>query len=195
MTTFYLVRHASNDLLPHTLAGRMPGVHLNEKGRREAERLADRLAPVPVHQIFSSPLERAKETANPLAKRLGLKMEVAEALNEIDFGDWTGKRLAELDCLERWRRWNCCRGTARIPNGETMLEVQNRMVDALTLWRQRFPDETIALFGHGDPIRATLLYFAGMPPDFIHRLEVSPAGVSIVELDDWAVRVRAINRL
>ena len=193
MTTFYIVRHASNDCLPHTLAGRMPGVHLNDKGRREAEQLADRLARVPLNRIFSSPMERARETAEPLAKQLGMEIEIAEALNEMDFGDWTGKRLADLDSLERWRRWNNARSTTQIPNGETMLAVQSRVVTAITDWSQRLPNESIALFSHGDPIRAALLYFLGMPTDFIHRLAVAPASVSTVELDAWNVRVAGIN--
>jgi probable phosphoglycerate mutase len=193
MTTFYIVRHASNDCLPHTLAGRMPGVHLNDTGRREAEELAERLGGVAINRIFSSPMERARETAAPLAKRLRVETEIAEALNEVDFGDWTGKRLSELDSLERWRRWNCFRSTTPIPNGETTLAVQSRMVSAMTDWSQRFPNETIALFSHGDPIRAALLFFLGMPPDFIHRLEVRPAGASILELDAWSVRVLGMN--
>ena len=193
MTTFYIVRHASNDCLPHTLAGRMPGVHLNETGRREAQQLVERLAHSAIDRIFSSPLERARETAEPLGKRLGVEIELAEALNEMDFGDWTGKRLAELDSLERWRRWNCFRSAEQIPHGETMLAVQSRIVTAMTGWSQRFPNETIALFSHGDPIRAALLYFLGMPNDFIHRLEVKPAALSILELDAWTVRVLGID--
>src|SRR5436305_11011237 len=93
MATFFLIRHGANDLLDRAIAGRLPGVHLNAHGRQQAERLAERLAQEPIRRIYSSPLERARETAQPLADRLGLEMRIAPELNEIDFGDWAGQAL------------------------------------------------------------------------------------------------------
>jgi probable phosphoglycerate mutase len=91
MTTFLLIRHGANDLVGKVLAGRTPGVHLNDPGRRQAEGLALRLANAGVQGVFSSPRERCRETAEPLARRLGLKVQIAGELQEIDHGAWTGQ--------------------------------------------------------------------------------------------------------
>src|SRR5262249_37404364 len=115
MTTFYLIRHASNDLLPHTLAGRKPGVHLNAAGRNEAEQLAEGLASERIQKVFSSPLERCRETAEFIAKALRLEVQVSNALNEVDFADWTGRKIAELEAMDEWKRWNVFRSGARVP--------------------------------------------------------------------------------
>src|SRR5690242_20290484 len=106
MTTFYLIRHGSNDFYQRGLVGRKPGVHLNDLGRREAIALADALAGEHLDAIFSSPLERCRETAEPLAKKISRPVRVAEALNEVDFGEWTDKTFAELDPQETWKQWN-----------------------------------------------------------------------------------------
>lgn len=193
MTTFYFIRHGMTDLVGHTMPGRMPGVHLNAAGRGEAERLADAMAREPIQRIYSSPLERARETAAPLAVRLGLEVHISELLNEVDVGDWTGKTIKELEPVELWRQWNQFRSAVRIPNGETMLEVQTRMLGAISSARREFPHGAVALVSHGDPLRATLAHFLGMPLDMLLRLEISPASVSVVHLHDWAAHVRCIN--
>src|ERR1700757_3718886 len=97
MTTFYLIRHAANDYFNKAIAGRKSGVGLNREGQRQAAGLAGRLAREPIGLIFSSPLERAVETAVPLAQRLGLDIQVSDALNEIDFGDWTNLTFEQLE--------------------------------------------------------------------------------------------------
>jgi broad specificity phosphatase PhoE len=101
MTTFFLIRHGNNDFVGKTLVGRTSGVHLNEEGRRQAENLARRLAGEPIRRIYSSPLERATETAAPLAKQLGLKVQISEAITEIEFGDWTNQHIADLESTDR----------------------------------------------------------------------------------------------
>lgn len=193
MTTFFLVRHGANDLMKHTIVGRRAGVHLNEEGRYQAEQLARRLEPLGIHRIFSSPLERATETAEPLAGRFGLHVQIEERLNEIDFGDWTGSTLANLERLEHWRQWNVFRSRVRPPNGESMFEAQMRMISLITSLHEQFANDNIVLVSHGDPIRAALLYWLGMPVDLIHRLEVSPASTTTVVLDAWGVSIRCIN--
>src|ERR1051325_3404851 len=109
MTTFYLIRHGSNDFLGRALAGPLPAVHLNEHGREEAGRIAEQLRKKPIRHIFTSPLARCRETAEPLAAALGLRLEISEALNEVDFGDWEGAEMKALDADEHWRRWNAFR--------------------------------------------------------------------------------------
>src|SRR5438874_9374343 len=120
MAIFYPIRHATNDLVGKAIAGRGQGIHLNELGREQAERLAEKLANCGITRIFSSPLERAQETAAPLARILNLKIHILEAIQEIDFAGWTGRTFAELQQDADWRRWNSFRLGARVPNGETI---------------------------------------------------------------------------
>ena len=107
MTTFFLIRHASNDLFKHTLVGRSPGVYLNEIGKSEAKQLAVNLAVQDLTHILTSPLERCVETAQPIAKRLNLKVEHSEPLKEVNFGDWTGRKFAELGGTCRMEALEC----------------------------------------------------------------------------------------
>jgi probable phosphoglycerate mutase len=193
MTTFYLIRHGSNDFAGKTLVGRTPGIHLNDAGRAEVDRLADELAREPIQHLFSSPMERCRETAAPIAKRLNLEVQILDGLVEVEFGDWTGQEIAEMNSDELWRKWNTFRGGGRIPHGESIWEVQTRMVAAIEKLRRQFPNQMLALFSHGDPLRAAITYYLGMPIDFIHRLELSPASVSVLMIDDWTAKVQALN--
>jgi len=193
MTKFFLIRHGANDFVGKSIAGRMPGVHLNAEGRKQAERLAEKLSRESIQKIFSSPLERTMQTAGPLSKKLGLEIQISDALLEIDFGDWTGKTLDELSLIPLWKKWNSFRSATRIPNGEMIVEVQSRMVAQIEKLRREFPDGTLAIFSHGDPIRSVLTYFLGMPLDFFARLEISPASVSTLAIDDFGAHVLRLN--
>ncbi|HXT11389.1 MAG TPA: histidine phosphatase family protein [Candidatus Angelobacter sp.] len=193
MTTFYLVRHASNDFFSHTIVGRTPGVHLNETGKREANELAGGLGGEKIQKILTSPMERCRETAAPLAARLQLPAETSDALLEVDFGDWTGKTFKELDASEAWRQWNAFRSGHRVPNGETMLEVQQRFVGLMLDLHRDFRGQRIALFSHGDPLRAAMVYFFGAPLESIGKIDISPASVTILRLTDWNAQIRCLN--
>ena len=192
----YLVRHGSNDYLAKSLlAGRSPEVHLNEQGKAEAERVANTFSNIGIQRIFSSPLERALETAEPTAKRLGLEIEIAPEILEINFGDWTGRSLRELDRDPAWKNFNSYRSGARIPNGETMLESQSRMVGFIEKIFRDNPSQTVALFSHGDPIKSVLAYYLGIPLDLFTRIEISPGSYSILRLQPWGPQIVAINRV
>jgi probable phosphoglycerate mutase len=196
MSDFYLIRHGSNDYLTQSLlAGRLLEVHLNDQGRAEADRLANNLVNVGVQCIVSSPLERALETAEPLAKRTGLKIEISQEILEINFGDWTGQSIRDLDRDPGWKNFNLYRSGTRIPNGESMLEAQSRMISFLEKLRRSNPNQTIALFTHGDPIKSVFAYYLGIPLDLFTRIEISPASYSILRLEDWGPQIIAINRL
>lgn len=193
MTTFLLIRHATNDLVGKVIAGWTPGVHLNDEGRRQAEHLGRWLGSAPIAAIYSSPLERTRETAAPLAERLGLEVHLNEALGEVRFGEWTGRTMEELAREPRWQRWNSFRTGARAPGGELMIEVQTRIVAALEEIRARHPDEVVAVFSHGDPIRSTIAYYASIPLDQFLRIEVSPASVSVITVHDWGPKILRLN--
>lgn len=192
-TVFHLIRHASYDLLGQVLAGRSPGHALNEIGRQEAVRLADALASRPVVALISSPMQRARETAAPLAARLNLTVAIEPDLDEIDFGDWTSRRFDELHPSPEWQRFNQLRSAAQIPGGETMLAAQARAVAAILRLRKAWPEGEVAIVSHGDIVKALLAYFLGVPLDLFRRIEIAPASRSVLRLDEADVRIEAMN--
>ena len=192
-TTVHLIRHASYDLLGRVLAGRSPGHFLNARGRPEAAALAASLAQLPLAAVVSSPLERTRETAAPIAERLGLSVAIDDDLSEIDYGDWTGSPIAELHASPAWRRFNSFRGTAEIPGGETMLAAQARALRAVLRLRAAWPEHQIAVVSHGDIVKAVLAHFLAMPLELMRRMEISPASRSVLALHDADACVLGVN--
>lgn len=193
MTTYLLIRHGNTDVIGKTLVGRMRGIHLNEEGRAQAEALAERLSGEPIQAICSSPLERTRETAEPLAKRLKLDIRICEGITEVDYGDWAGCEVRDLSDDPLWRQYNTFRSGARIPGGELMVEIQMRMVTEINRLRALFPESVLAVFSHGDPIKSLICHYAGIPLDFLTRLTISPASVSILTLNDYGPQIHCIN--
>jgi probable phosphomutase (TIGR03848 family) len=193
MTTFLLIRHGAHLLGGDLIAGRTPGVRLSPLGREQARRMAERVARLPVSAIYASPADRTRETAELLAQALNLPVQVRESLNELDFGDWTGRSVAELRSLEGFARWNGFRSGTRMPGGETMLEIQARMVDEMLRLRERHGEGCIALVSHGDVIRAALAWALGMPLDLLTRIEIGLASVSVVAVADYGPWVLCVN--
>ena len=193
MTTFLLVRHATGDHVGRTLAGRAPGTLLSEAGRAEAERLAGRLAARPVHAVYASPMERARETADPIGRRLGLEVHDAPAFAELDFGQWTGRAIESFGDDPAWRHFNTYRSGTRIPGGELLLEAQARAVAELLRLRERHAGETVVVVSHADVIRAVLGHLAGVPMDLLLRFEIDPASVTEIVLEAWGVRIVGVN--
>lgn len=194
-TTFLLVRHATHGRVGTVLCGRMPGVSLGAEGRAEAERLAEHLAGRDITSVHTSPLERASETAERIAARLGLAAEPREELLEIELGAWTGRSFASLRDESGWRGWNAARSVSRPPGGETMLEVQARVLRLVERLRATCPGGSVVLVSHGDVIKAGLLYCLGLPLDAHARIEVSPASISTVAVGDWGASVVTLNQL
>jgi probable phosphoglycerate mutase len=182
VTDVLLIRHALCDPVGRAIAGRSVGVHLNAAGVRQAQELARSLERLPIDAIYSSPLERARETAAPLAERLGLGVEISPALEELDFGAWTGRTIASLADDPVWHRFNAERGRTRIPGGETLEEVVARASEGVARMAADHRDGLVVAVSHGDVIRALLAHYAGLPLDHMLRLEVSPGSVSAVRL-------------
>jgi probable phosphoglycerate mutase len=198
MTRILLIRHGSTDLLGRVLYGRMPGVHLNEDGRRHAELLGHALQErYEIDEVISSPMERALETARFIADASGANVTIDERINEIDVGLWIGKPFSELATMEEWKRYNRNRSTISPPGGESMVQVQIRGWNALRAIeeRHRHRDSTVALVTHGDVIRGLLILLLGMPLDHIHRIEVAPVSVTEVLIGDGPPRVLRINQI
>ncbi len=194
-TTFFLVRHAAHDRVGSILCGRIPGVTLGALGKAQAQGLARRFAHENVAHIRTSPLERAVETAEPIALRLSLPLETSDDVAEIDLGAWSGTSFDVLAQDPRWASWNSSRSTSRPPYGETMLEAQTRIVGVMERLRGRYAGRSVILVSHSDVIKAALLYHLGMPIDAYSRIEVEPASISTLVVGDWGSKVLRLNEV
>jgi broad specificity phosphatase PhoE len=193
VTRFYLIRHGHTAAIDHHLAGRAEGTNLTDEGQRQVARMVAAMHGVPLAAVVSSPLERTRQTADPLARDHGLDVTVAPEFNEIDFGGWTGSTFAAIDADPRWRRYNAARSLTPAPGGELMIEVQVRALRALLDLRDRHDGGHVAVVSHGDVIRGLLMYLLGTPIDFVHRLDLAPARITIVDLSDDAPRILLVN--
>jgi probable phosphomutase (TIGR03848 family) len=193
MTTLVLVRHGHTDTAGKRLTGWTPGVHLNARGRREAERLVERLDGVRIDAVVSSPLERCRETAAPLAKARRLSVRIRRAWIETGYGEWTGRSIAQLTRTRLWRTVMHAPSNARFPGGESLLEVQARAVDAALEVAGEHPRGTVAVVSHADVIRLLLAHVAGAHPDHLHRWSVETGSISAVSLDGGVPRLLAVN--
>lgn len=191
--TILLIRHATNPNVGKGLTGWLPGVSLDDEGRKQARGLADRLAATPLDAIYSSPLERALETAAPLALRKSLEIIQNADLGELRFGEWQGRTYAELESDPLWRRFNEFRSSTAAPGGETMIETQVRMARALSRIVAAQGNGTVAVFSHADAIKSALMHILGIPLDFHLRLNIPPASVSVIEKSASFARVLGIN--
>lgn len=198
MPVLLLIRHAENDFVRSgRLAGRQRGVHLNAQGQAQAVALARALALAgyPIQAVYSSPLERAQETAQPLAAALGLPVQVQPGLQEIDLGAWTHRTLKSLRRLKAWRQVQEHPARFAFPEGESFLAAQHRIVRTLEELAAAHPPEAwLACVGHADPIRLALAFYLGLPLDLFQRLVVAPASVSAVHLPpEGPPRVLCVN--
>ncbi|MFL6278483.1 MAG: histidine phosphatase family protein [Vicinamibacterales bacterium] len=175
-----LIRHAHTDASDLQLAGRTPAIHLSQRGTIELQRVRDQLVTVPLEAVYSSPLARARDTAEPVATDHGLGVDVEDDLNEVDFGDWTGATFAALGPDPRWHAFNAHRSTAIVPNGERPADVQRRAVMLLTRLAARHPHGNIALVSHAEVIRSAVLWFAGRSLDDFHQVAIDTASVTAI---------------
>lgn len=181
MTRVYLVRHGIHDLVGKTLVGRMPGVHLGPEGLAQADRVAAALASRGVRTLLSSPMERCRETAAPIAARLGLPVETDQALTEVDYGEWTGRSIVSLSGEPAWRRWNDQRLAGAVPHGEPIQAVQARGMGVVERYATG-QQGSIVLVSHGDVIKAIALTLIGASLDRHDRLAIDPASITTVDL-------------
>jgi probable phosphoglycerate mutase len=194
-TTIFLVRHGQTTSTGIVLPGRAPGLHLSAKGREQADNVAQRFAAMksPPTSLYASPLERARETAAPIAKALGLKTQRNAGVIECDFGKWTGKKLALLSAKPEWRAVQNAPSTFRFPDGESFLEMQTRMWDALTALHETHPGKSIIVVSHADPIKAVVAMAQGIPLDLFQRTVISTCSISVLRLGGHAPLALSIN--
>lgn len=181
------------DPVGHTLSGRAPGVHLNAAGSAQAGTLARRLHGMGVDAVYTSPRERAVETARAIAGAAGAPLQVDERLDEIDFGAWTGRTIESLEGDDHWRNFNVHRSGTRAPSGELAGEVLARATAATQAMAEAHRGQHVVAVTHGDVIRYLLCHLLGSPLDLFHRIEVDPASLTVVQLDPWGPRVLSVN--
>jgi ribonuclease H / adenosylcobalamin/alpha-ribazole phosphatase len=192
--TIILIRHAAHAHLGQVLSGRVPGITLSQAGQEQARRLAQRLGGTRIDRLQSSPVQRAQETAAAIAAaQPGLSVESVAALDELDFGDWAGRRFAELSADPRWATWNADRASAVAPNGESMTEAQARAWAHVWATAQEHGGGTVAMISHCDIIRAVVSRVLGMSLDGVHRFEVDPASVTRLHVGPWGARLVSLN--
>lgn len=194
MTTLVLIRHATNDWVHKgLLAGWTPGVHLNEEGQAQAQALGERLASSQLDAVYSSPLERAMETAQAVAAPHELEIQIHEGVGEVHYGEWNGQPLRKLAKKPLWTSVQVYPSGTRFPGGESIGEMQARVVATLDEIRTRHPKGIVVAVAHADVIKAALAYYAGVPLDLFQRLVVSPASVSIVRFGHFGPRLIRMN--
>lgn len=193
MTALLLIRHAQTDTAGKRLTGRTRGVHLNARGRAEAEALAQRLRGVSIAAIYSSPLERCRETAGPLGRAGGLAIRTRRGLLEVDYGEWTGRPISQLRRTKLWRVVQHAPSAMRFPGGESLLEVQDRAVAEVMRIAAEHAGRAVAVVTHADVVRLLLAHFAGMHLDHLQRLVIDPASVTVIETHGGVPRIVRVN--
>jgi broad specificity phosphatase PhoE len=191
----YLVRHGETNVTNNGLYGRNPGVHLSAAGKTQALKIADHLQDRAIDAIYSSPLERAMQTAEPLASRKNIPIHTSAALNEVDQGEWTGQSWSELREDPSWRLYNTFRSGTGCPNGEMAVEVQARIARELNRLLGVEEDQHIAIFTHADVVRAAVCFYVGISLDLSLRVEIGLGSVSTLELRRDGARIIELNRI
>ena len=195
MPILLLIRHGENDFVKQNrLPGRLPGIHLNEHGQAQAAALADSLKKLPIKAVYASPLERAVETATPLAQALGLEIQLRPGLLDTHVGEWEGQLLKNLRKLPVWKQVQKQPSAVRFPGGESFLELQERLVTEIELIRRAHkPKELVAVVFHCDPIKLVLAHYIGLPLDGFQKLGVAPGSVSVLMLGKSGAHLAALN--
>jgi probable phosphoglycerate mutase len=196
MTTVLLVRHGLTRLTGPVLAGWTPGLHLDERGTDQAARLAERLRPIPLAAIVSSPLERCLDTVAPIAAGRDLEPVVDDRLGEARYGDWTGRELKHLAREPLWKVVQSAPSAVTFPNGEALRDVQGRALAAIRDWNQRLgTDATWLACSHADVIKAIVADALGLHLDQFQRIHVGPATLTVIRYRGHVTSVERVNDL
>ncbi len=195
MATVILVRHGENDWVKkHRLAGWIEGVHLNENGRSQAKDAAIRLANLPIKALYSSPVTRCMETADFIAKAQKLDIIKLEAVGEVRYGDWEGKKIKKLATKPEWQAVQYYPSRFRFPKGEALREVQFRAIQAIENLSKKHKDDIVVIVSHADLIKLVLAHYLGVHIDLFQRIVISPASLSVLALmENGVVRVVRVN--
>jgi probable phosphomutase (TIGR03848 family) len=197
MTLLLLIRHGENDYTKKgKMAGRTPGVHLNERGRKQALDLAEALKDVPLKAVYSSPLERAMETAGPIARARHLQILQDPDLLESDVGRWQGRSWKVLRHTNVWKTVQRAPSRFRFPAGESFPEMQARIAAVLDriLLRHKRPQDIVAVVFHADPIKLAVSHFLGLPLDHFQRLGCDTGSMTVLHVSDTGANLLKLNQ-
>lgn len=194
MTILLLIRHASNDFLKEgRLPGWTPGLHINAQGQREAEAMARRTARLPLEAIYSSPLERAVDTASALAACHKLPVQIRHGLGEGNAGEWTGRLIKELLETETWRALQAHPVGVKLPGGESIDEVQTRLVAEIDAIAKAHPHGIVAIVSHADPLKSVISHYLNWDLNQYQRIAIHPASVTILAVEENKARLVVLN--
>ena len=193
-TLVLLVRHGQTSTTGKVLPGRAPGLHLADTGLAQAQKAADRIGGIDgVTAVYASPLERTRETAAPIGKAAGQRVRVDKGLLECEFGEWTGRKLSDLNKLPEWKTVQGAPSTFRFPGGESFTEMQTRICGAIDRLVARHPGEKIVLVSHADPIKAAVAQAQGVHLDLFQRIVISPCSITPILYGAGTPIVLAVN--
>lgn len=187
MATLLLLRHGrSTANTAGTLAGRLPGVHLDEHGRTQAASVGERLAGVELAALVRSPILRCEQTLDLVARAAGLTLTpvVDDRFSECDYGEWSGRPLKELAEEGCWHAIRTTPSQVSFPGGESMAAMFARVVDGVRDWNARVGAGTWLLVSHGDPVKAIIADALGLPFDQFQRIAVDPASITVISYPD-----------
>lgn len=193
MTTLFLIRHGLTAITGKTLYGRTSGISLDDRGRSQAERLAERFASIRLTAIYSSPLERCMQTMEPLGAGQRLEVVPRADLVEMDAGTWTNRSLAQLRRTRLWRDVMERPSQFRFPEGESFAEALARSLAEVQAIIVRHPQGRVAVGSHGDLIRMLVAHHTGAHLDLFQRTVVDPASVSVIRVGHGEPRVLLVN--
>jgi len=196
MPLLLLIRHGENEYVSTgKLAGRLPGIHLNEHGRHQAAELARALADIPLKAIYSSPLERAVETAEPIASGRKLEIQLRPELADSDIGKWQGRSLKSLRRLKKWKVVQQAPSRFTFPEGESFLQTQTRIASCLNeIAASHKPKDIVAVVFHADPIKLAVAHYLGMPLDHFQRLGCDTGSVTVLHVNETGAYLVKLNQ-
>ena len=193
-TLILLVRHGLTPTTGVKLPGRAPGLHLSDEGRRQADAAAARIGALPkIAAVYSSPLERARETALAIARARHLAVRVERGLLEIDIGEFTGLSLKKAARRPEWPIIQQNPSGFRFPGGESFLEMQARVTSTLVRMVERHRGEIIVAVSHADSIKAAVAQALGTPLDLFQRINITPASITAVAYRPHGPSVLTVN--
>ena len=196
MPLLLLIRHGENEFVKTgKLAGRLPGVNLNERGRKQAAELAEALKQIPLKAVYSSPLERAVETAEPIVEGRKLEIQLRPELMDNDIGKWQGRSLKQLNRTKIWKKVQQAPSRFKFPEGESFLETQTRIASCLDgIAASNKPKDIVAVVFHADPIKLAVAHYMGIPLDHFQRLACDTGSVTVLYLSEMGAHLIKLNQ-
>ncbi len=197
MTLLLLIRHGENEYVKTgKMAGRIPGVHLNERGQNQARALGDALIGMPIKALYVSPLERAMETAQPISESHQLKIIAEPDLMDTDIGEWQGRSWKVMSLTKSWKVVQNAPSRFRFPGGESFPETQTRIVNVLEriVRKHNKAQDVVAVVFHADPVKLAVAHFIGIPLDHFQRLGCDTGSLTVLQVNDLGASLLKLNQ-